>query len=95
MCFITDLPEAWYRIVDPARNVTFEMRWDQAGFPNLWFWQEAGSRGSYPWYGRAYCLALEPFNSIVPVLPEAVKAGEGSRILPGEQKGTWLQVSVC
>ncbi|MDW7675222.1 MAG: DUF4432 family protein [Bacillota bacterium] len=95
MCFITDLTEAWYRIINPVNGVTFGLEWDIKEFPNLWFWQENGSKGNYPWYGRAYCVALEPFNCKVPVLKEAAAANEAGIIGPGEEKRTWLKVNVA
>lgn len=95
MCFITDLPEAWYRIKNHTSKVVFAMTWDQTCFPNLWLWQEAGSKADYPWYGRAYCIALEPFNSKVPTLKSAAEAGQASLIQPGEAKEAWLNVSVA
>jgi hypothetical protein len=40
------------------------MAWPKEIFPYLWFWQELRGSFGYPWYGRCYVMAVEPFNSI-------------------------------
>nr|BAJ46972.1 hypothetical protein HGMM_F40C01C13 [Candidatus Caldarchaeum subterraneum] len=52
----------------------FEMIWDVSIFRYLWFWQNYNTP-DYPWYGRAWNIALEPCTSYPAGLPEQVKHG--------------------
>ena len=42
------------------------MAWDEKLFQYLWMWQVYGGHNDYPWYGRTYNVALEPFTSYPP-----------------------------
>ncbi|HHN45994.1 MAG TPA: DUF4432 family protein [Planctomycetes bacterium] len=75
MVYILDLKEGLYEITNPRRQLTFRMTWDKEVFPYIWVWQEFGSNKGYPWFGRAYAMAVEPVSS----LPFA--RSEGGRML--------------
>jgi hypothetical protein len=47
-------------------GVGFGMAWDAQLFKYLWMWQVYGGHNDYPWYGRTYNCALEPFTSYPP-----------------------------
>jgi hypothetical protein len=55
--------EGWYGITNQDRKVGFGLRWDASLFKNLWFWHVFGGMPGYPWYGRNYAFALEPWTS--------------------------------
>lgn len=55
--------EGWYGITNGRRQVGFGLRWDATLFPYLWFWQVWGGEPDYPWWGRHYDCALEPWTS--------------------------------
>jgi hypothetical protein len=47
-------------------GVGFGMAWDNDLFKYLWMWQVYGGHDDYPWYGRTYNCALEPFTGFPP-----------------------------
>ena len=60
---LSELREGWYGITSGRRRVGFGMRWDTHVFPYVWFWQVWGGEPDYPWWGRHYNCALEPWTS--------------------------------
>ena len=61
------------------------MAWDSQLFPCLWMWQVYGGHHDYPWYGRTYNCALEPFAGWPPAgVANAVKNGTALVIGPGQ-----------
>lgn len=82
---IYDLPEGRYAIRNRGLGVGFQMTWDKERFPFMWIWAPYGGAGNYPWYGRNYNLAIEPWTASGEYLPEAVKAGMGVKIRPGQE----------
>lgn len=82
---------AWYAITNPTQRAGFGMHWDAAMFPYLWLWQEFGAGAGYPWWKRAYTMALEPWTSYpTHGLPGAVERGAQLTLAPGEQRTTQL-----
>jgi hypothetical protein len=92
MCYLTDFDgPAWYAITSPALRAGFALRWDGGLFRYLWLWQELGGAGGYPWWGRAYTVALEPWTSYPTLgLPEAVARGTQLTLQPGQVVATRL-----
>ncbi len=39
------------------------MKWDAKVFPVMWIWQSYGSGNGFPFHGRQYVCAIEPFSS--------------------------------
>jgi hypothetical protein len=62
--YISELQDGWYGITSGKHNFGFGLVWPKAVFPYLWYWLELKGSFGYPWYGRAYVMALEPFTSI-------------------------------
>lgn len=60
---LTGFEEGWYGITNGNRSVGFGLRWDASLFGHLWFWHVFGGLPGYPWYGRNYNFALEPWTS--------------------------------
>jgi hypothetical protein len=52
----------WYEIADPGGAVAARVEWDARRMPYLWLWGEWGASKQYPFWGRFYTLALEPFS---------------------------------
>ncbi len=48
------------------RRVGFDMARDRRLFQCLWMWQVYAGHDDYPWDGRTYNCALEPFTSWPP-----------------------------
>jgi hypothetical protein len=83
--FFKELAEGWYAITDQKTNVGFGMAWDKSLFKYLWMWQVYGGHNDYPWYGRTYNCALEPFSSYPPAgIQNAIKNGSALVMKPAE-----------
>lgn len=80
MAFITELQDGWYGLTHTKKKVGFGMRWDKEVFPHVWYWMVFGGGVGYPWYGRTYNLALEPWTSY------AITGGFQQIIKEGMQK---------
>ena len=61
-------------------------------FPYVWFWQVFGGGAGYPWYGRTYNCALEPWSGY-PLfgLLETIKDGSQKRLEPNASATTYLK----
>ena len=70
--FITGMREGSYILWNPGLNLGFMMGWDTSVFKYLWFWQNYNTP-DYPWYGRAWNIALEPSSSYPGGLPDQIK----------------------
>jgi hypothetical protein len=87
-------PEGRCRLKNSRTGLAFELLWDKDVFPFLWCWQVYGGSWDYPYYGRAYTVALEPFNCPSMDLAAAVHAGLAHRMLPGATRKTDLEVRI-
>jgi len=91
----TGLDGGWYGLTSERLGIGVGMAWDEAVFPSLWMWQAYGGHDDYPWYGRTYNCALEPFTSWPPAgIANAVANGTARVLEPGETIETDL-VAVC
>jgi hypothetical protein len=83
--FFKDLSEGTYTITNEKLEVGFGMAWDASLFRYLWMWQVYGGHNDYPWYGRTYNCALEPFTSYPPAgIQNALKNGSAYILKPDE-----------
>jgi hypothetical protein len=83
--FFKELADGWYGISDPKTGIGFGMAWDNSLFKYLWMWQVYGGHNDYPWYGRTYNCALEPFTSYPPAgIGNAIKNGTARIMAPNE-----------
>jgi uncharacterized protein DUF4432 len=86
-----DLDAGWYGLTNQRRRVGFGMAWDVRLFKCLWMWQVYGGHHDYPWYGRTYNCALEPFTSWPPAgISTAVKNGSALVLSPSQAIETEL-----
>lgn len=77
------LTAGWYGLTNQRQKIGFGMAWDLQVFPCLWMWQVYGGHHDYPWYGRTYNCALEPFAGWPPAgVANAIKNGT-ARIMKG------------
>ncbi len=63
LLFLTGLKEGWFALTNTKKGLGIGMSWDVELFPYVWLWQVYGGGSGYPWYGRTYNLALEPWTS--------------------------------
>ncbi|GAX38308.1 hypothetical protein NIES3585_43570 [Nodularia sp. NIES-3585] len=83
--FFKELTEGWYGLTNQRKGVGFGMVWDKELFKYLWMWQVYGGHTDYPWYGRTYNCALEPFTSFPPSgIKNAIKNGTALTMKAGE-----------
>jgi hypothetical protein len=73
--FISDIPEGYYEIINEKLKIGFFMEFPKEIFKYIWFWRIAKGSYNYPWWGRNYNIALEPFSSL-PNLSEAIKRND-------------------
>ncbi|HEX5113576.1 MAG TPA: aldose 1-epimerase [Pseudonocardiaceae bacterium] len=59
---LTDFDRPGCTITSPTTGLAVELHWDAEVFPYAWFWQECHASAGYPWYRRAYVIAVEPAN---------------------------------
>ncbi len=89
--YITDVPDGWYAITNDDLGAGFGLCWDPAVFPHVWYWQVARGAYGYPWYGRTYSMALEPWTSWPgDGLAAAVRQGTALRLQAGQTMHTKL-----
>ncbi len=89
--FFKELSEGWYGLTSQRLGVGFGMAWDVKLFKYLWMWQVYGGHNDYPWYGRTYNCALEPFTSYPPAGITAALQNKSALVMkPGETIETEL-----
>ena len=82
--FMKGLDQGWYGLTNRRQKLGFGMAWDPAVFKYLWMWQVYGGHDDYPWYGRTYNCALEPFTSYPPAgIRKAIENGSALIMEPG------------
>ena len=91
LCFI-DLREGWYALTDTQRKIGIALEWDVAAFPYLWYWQVFGGGAGYPWFGRTFNCALEPWSSY-PLfgLQQAIEHGTQKKLDPHASSSAYLK----
>ena len=72
-------------------DLDFGMTWDPNIFRHLWVWQMYGGGEGYPYYGRAYTLALEQWSSVPDGLCRELPQNEKLELQPGETMNTELE----
>ncbi len=83
--FFKELVEGWYGVINKNQKVGFGMAWDNQLFKYLWMWQVYGGHDDYPWYGRTYNVALEPFTSYPPAgVQNAIRNGSALMLQPNQ-----------
>ena len=88
-------PQAgWCAIRNPRLGLGVALTWDKAVFPYLWCWQVYGGQWGYPYYGRTYNVALEPFTSPIGSLAQCAADGTAPLLASGASMETQLLVDV-
>jgi hypothetical protein len=55
--------DPWYALVNHRLQFGVGFAFTPTVWRTLWFWQEMRSRLGWPWYGRTYIMAVEPWSS--------------------------------
>jgi galactose mutarotase-like enzyme len=83
----------YYALTNPRLSIGVGMAWTPNVFKYLWLWQEMHASGGFPFYKRAYTMAVEPWSSIPGSgLGEAIKAKTQLQLQPKETLSTALTV---
>ncbi|CAK4825649.1 unnamed protein product [Aphanomyces euteiches] len=90
-----EVQEGWYTLRNKKIGLEIQMTWDTAVFPYVWCWQVYGGAYGYPYYGRTYNLAIEPFTSPIATLTENVQAGKSYKLAAGQSLSTQLTFELC
>jgi galactose mutarotase-like enzyme len=89
--FKTANNKAHYTITNPDQKIAFSVSWDAQIFKCLWLWQERNASQDFPWWGKCYTVALEPWTSKYTNEPDkAIQNGEWLSIKAGEVISTSL-----
>jgi galactose mutarotase-like enzyme len=90
----SEMEKGWCVVRSPQQRLAVSLVWDKDVFPYMWCWQSYGGRWGYPYYGRAYVLAIEPFTC--PILPfsECVAKGIAPALGAGERIETQLDAAI-
>ena len=81
-------------VTNPRLRLSVGLSWDPRVFPYFWCWQVYGGSWGYPYYGRIYTVALEPFNCPIMSLADAVRSGCAAEIKAGTTIDTELRTSI-
>jgi hypothetical protein len=81
---LENLNNGWYGITNPDIGVGFGMKWDIKVFKYLWMWVVCRGFYNFPFYGRTYNIALEPWSAIPDNLDDVIKAGRELTLQPKE-----------
>jgi hypothetical protein len=92
--YLADLKDGWFAITSHRRQLVFAMHWPREVFPWIWYWHAAGGERNAPFYGRNYCVALEPFTSYPPDFEKARAAGTHRTLKPQQSLEVDLTASV-
>ncbi len=92
---ISDLEEGKYELINHKKNLGIRMSWDPEIFRYLWVWALYSGLEEYPWYGRSYVFAVEPWSSAPGRnYDDAKKAGTLLHLEPGKSIETSLQAQL-
>jgi len=87
LAYLTGFSAGWFAITNPRLRLGVGLRWPLQVFPCAWLWQEAHATMSWPWWGRAYVVAVEPATTF-PGQGMANARAKGGRgiTLPGDSQ---------
>ena len=87
--------KAFYAITNEDDNIGFRLDWNGDIFKCLWLWQERFATLDFPWWGKCYTVALEPWTSCYTQKPEeAIAKGEWLHLEAGQVVTTELTAGV-
>ena len=87
---ISNLEEGRYELVNGNLGLGVRMTWDLAVCPYLWVWGLYRGIDAYPWYGRSYVMAVEPWSTFPADYDAAAESGGLLKLEPGRRLETAL-----
>lgn len=91
---LSGFEDGWCAIRNPHQQLAVGLVWERSVFPFLWCWQLYGGRRGYPYYGRAYALALEPFTCPILTLTECVEQGLAPTLRAGDTVTSRMEAGI-
>lgn len=63
LAYLTEFSQGSITVRRPARALGLELNWDLESWPHAWYGFESGGSSGFPWFSKAYYLALTPATS--------------------------------
>lgn len=64
LAYLMEFTSGYFAITNPRLNLGVGLRWPVEVFDKAWLWQEVHSTADWPWFRRAYAVAVEPASTI-------------------------------
>jgi hypothetical protein len=64
LAYLKDFSSGFFAITNPSLGLGVALRWPLEVFDRAWLWQEIHSGEGFPWFRRAYVVAVEPATTI-------------------------------
>ena len=80
--YLQNLRSGWFGITNLKKKVGFGMRWDVEIFKNLWIWFVYRGYYGFPFFGKTYNIAIEPWSAVPGDLDEVIKLNRELSLLP-------------
>lgn len=64
LAYLLDFSSGYFAITNPGLGFGVGLRWPVEVFDKAWLWQEIRSSRGWPWFRRAYVVAVEPASTI-------------------------------
>jgi hypothetical protein len=93
LAYLGGFTSGFFAITNPRLRLGFGLRWPLEMFDKAWLWQEVHSSSGWPWFRRAYTVAVEPASTI-PSQGMAVARAKGERgvfLAPGSSRQVLLE----
>ena len=85
LAYLGDFSAGYFAITNQRLRLGVGLRWPLDPFGQAWLWQEMRQTEQWPWYRRAYVLAVEPASTI----PGQGMAAARAAGQPGVQFAPW------
>jgi hypothetical protein len=63
LAYLKDFTSGFFAITNPTLGLGVGVRWPLETFDKAWLWQEIHSGEGWPWFRRAYVVAVEPAST--------------------------------
>ena len=64
LAYLEDFTSGFFAVTNPTLGLGVGIQWPLEVFDRAWLWQEVHSGEGFPWYQRAYVVAVEPATTI-------------------------------
>lgn len=88
LAYLLDFTSGYFAITNPRLGLGVGLRWPLEVFHKAWLWQEVHSTMDWPWFGRAYVVAVEPASTVPGhgMANARAKGQSGARLRGGESR---------